>query len=370
MNRKAIFFILLFFLVFFNLSADERSKNIDVYLVLDKSLSMVEEISSVKAYTVDKLVKNLLIPGDTYTLITFYGKAGVVFSERVNSKKEEAKLEKIIESIRADGHFTDIGNALDVLKRTLLQKSTSNRRKYVLLITDGKQEAPPRSKYYSPDHTFNHEFLNNVKIIQKKGWKIEILGIGTESAAKELAKELSGNYAEVPRNATPEQIAETVGDFLGTVRLNGTCALEKVSRKGDAVLVFTLASQGYKKEVSLTIDSIGLKAAGISRKSIISDPVTLSIPPESEKQIRIHVNVPVKKEGYNAEITFKFSSDSTFLPSVQNVFIRKAVNYALVLYSIIVLIIIGVVIFIITHRRKPSRKDDDKITAMEETTKF
>ncbi len=370
MNRKAIFFILLFFLVFFNLSADERTKNIDVYLVLDKSLSMVEEIGSVKAYTVDNLVKNLLIPGDTYTLITFYGKAGVVFSERVNSKKEEAKLEKIIESIRADGHFTDIGNALDVLKRSLLQKSTSNRRKYILLITDGKQEAPPGSKYYSPDHTFNHEFLKNVKIIQKKGWKIEILGIGTESAARELAKELSGNYAEVTRNATPKQIAEKVGNFLGTIRLKGPPSIEKISRKGNAVLAFTLTSQGYKKDVSLTISSISLNAPDISKKSIISKPVTLSLPPGSEKKIRINVNVPVKKEGYKAEITFSFSSNRTFLPSVQNIFIDKVVNYALVLYSIIVLIIIGAVVIIISRRRKPSRRDDEKISSMEETTKL
>ncbi len=361
MNRKAIFFILLIFLEIFNLSADERTKNIDVYLVLDKSLSMVEEIGSVKAYTVTFLVKNLLIPGDTFTLIPFYGKAGVTFSGKITSPSDKIKLEKNIESIKANGHFTDIGNALDVLKKSLSQGASGTRRTYVLLITDGKQEAPPESKYYSPDHTFNHEFLKNVKIIQKKGWKIEILGIGTESAARELARDLSGNYTEISRDATPEKIAEKVGNLLGTISVDGPCTLEKPSRSGKAVLTFTLVSKGYKKDVALTIDAIRLNAAGITKSTILDAPSTITVPPESKKKVLLEVSVPVRREGYNAELTFVFGSNRTFVPSVQNVYINKVVNYSLVLYSIIALIVVGIAVIIITRRRKPSDSDEEKI---------
>ena len=41
---------------------------------------------------------------------------------------------------------------------------------------------------------FNHEFLANTKTIMQKGWKVMILGIGIDTAAKDLAKELQGTY--------------------------------------------------------------------------------------------------------------------------------------------------------------------------------
>ncbi len=361
MNRKAIFFILLFFLVFFNLSADERTKNIDVYLVLDKSLSMEEEIGSVKAYTINNLIKNLLIPGDTFTLIPFYGKAHVVFSGKITSRKDKIKLEKTVESIQANGHFTDIGNALDTLKKSLSRKSSTTRRKYVLLITDGKQEAPPGSKYYSPDHTFNHEFLKNVKIIQRKGWKIEILGIGTESAARKLAKELSVSYAEVPQKASSKEISKKIGNFLGTIRIErGSCTLQKLTSKGNGILVFTLASEGYRETRSITVSGIRLQAENIRKDTILLSPVTLSIPPHTKKKIELPVTVPVLKKGYTAEIIFTFDSGTTFLPPVQKIHINTVVNNTLLLYSIIAAVVIGIVFFIVTGRHRLQKKDDNE----------
>jgi hypothetical protein len=48
---------------------------------------------------------------------------------------------------------------------------------HVLLITDGIQEAPPTSKYYS-DGSFNHALLENTKTIQKKRLEDPALGLG------------------------------------------------------------------------------------------------------------------------------------------------------------------------------------------------
>lgn len=363
MNRKAIFFILFFFLVFFTLYGDERSENIDVYIVLDKSLSMVEEIKSVKTYVIDALVDKLLIPGDNFTLIPFFGKASVIFSGRISSKNDKIHLEKIVASLQANGHFTDIGNALDTLNGALKNTVKDNRRKYLLLITDGKQEAPPESKYYSPDHSFNHKFLENVKIIQKKGWKIEILGIGTESAAKELAEKLSGTYSEVSKRSTPEEIKKKIGDFLGTVRTKGSFVLKRHSKNGNAVLSFTLVSKGYDKPVDITIKGIRLVSDHLSKMNILSSPYTLTILPDSEKLYNLKVHVPVSKKGYNGELTFTFKSGVTFSPAVQNIYVEKVVNYALLLYTVLVAILLcGIIIYIVRHNvPRKDNKDENNL---------
>lgn len=360
MNRKVLFLILLFFSIVFSISADKRTENIDVFLVLDKSLSMVEEIESVKAYVSEKLIEKLLIPGDTFTLIPFFGKASVVYSGSITSSHDLKFLTKEIQEIKADGHFTDIGNALDTLKNTLKNKAQNSRRKYLLLITDGKQEAPPESIYYSPDHSFNHEFLKNVKIIQKEGWKIEILGIGTMSAAKELARELSGSYTEVSDGSTADEIEKKVGNFLGIVRIENKCTIKDLKKTGNGNLTFTLVSEEYKESVAITISKIFLTANGIDSINILNQPAIITVQPGKKETVSLNINVPLKDDSYNGEITFMFDKGNSFLPAVQKIQISSVANYSLILYIIVVVLLVaGITIFILRHH-VPSKKDEDE----------
>ena len=165
--------------------SDEREENLDLFLVLDKSLSMEEEIGAVRDYVKESIVEKILIPGDFLVVIQFYGNAEILMAGEVG---EDLNIDSIlgkVSGIEANGSFTDIGNALDALREALKTYRHEENREYLLLVTDGKQEAPEDSKYYSPDGTFNHAFLENAKTIQKEGWKIQILGIGTGTAARE-----------------------------------------------------------------------------------------------------------------------------------------------------------------------------------------
>ena len=359
MNKKVIFLIILFFLGNFMMYGDTRSSSIDVYLVLDKSLSMVEEIESVKEYVEEKIVKEILMPGDNFTLILFYGKAVVVNKGTVISGDDKNNILEIVESIKADGHFTDIGNALDKLAETL-DSGTGGKRKYLLLITDGKQEAPPESKYYAPDHSFNHEFLKNTKIIQKKGWKIEILGIGVESAAKELAEKLSGSYSEVPENASSEDIEKSIGDFLGMVTAEAPPRIGKPKKDGSADLEITLSSKDYKSGVTVTIDKILLTSPYNKGLNILKNSVSVNLDPDSEKKIPLSVSVPLREKAYNAEISFIFSEGESFSPAVYQIAIPSVVNNSLLVYSIIAGVVILLIIVFILRTRKPADYDEEK----------
>ena len=142
--------------------ADTRKSNIDVVIALDKSLSMESKIGAVESWVNTSIVDQLLIPGDYLIVVEFYGKADVIISQQITDDADKLALKKSIAGIRGNGAFTDIGNALDVIKAQVAARESDGREKYVLLLTDGIQEAPATSKYYSKNGQFNHEFLTNM----------------------------------------------------------------------------------------------------------------------------------------------------------------------------------------------------------------
>ena len=157
--------------------ADTRTSNIDVVIALDKSLSMETKIGAVEAWVNSSIIDQLLIPGDFLVVVAFYGKAEVIISQQVKDDADKQTLKQKISQVKGNGSFTDIGNALDVVKAQVAERESDGREKYVLLLTDGIQEAPATSKYYSKNGQFNHEFLANTKTIQEKGGPPEQGGI-------------------------------------------------------------------------------------------------------------------------------------------------------------------------------------------------
>ena len=314
------------------LFCDDRDENIDVFIVLDKSLSMVEEIGSVRDYVQDTLVDEIIIPGDQLVLITFFGQAVTLFAGDVSSDKEVVRT--AVASIEADGRFTDIGNALDELRDAIPQRETEGRRRYLLLITDGKQEAPPESKYYSTEIAFNHAFLENAKEIRMAGWKIHILGVGTASAARELAEKLSGTYNVVTTGADEdESVSGTAGsetdatdltdrlneatvEFLGVLEIQEPVTVRGVDAKGESSAVFTLVSTGYKATQRVSVDSVTLELADGSSINVSDSPVTVEVEPESATKVKIPLTFePVLEPGtYDGILTFWFDGSSAFTP--------------------------------------------------------
>ncbi len=362
MIKKAIFIFFLNFLLvlpFYSIFADERAENIDIYLVLDKSLSMVQEIDSVKQYVVENIINKILIKGDYFLLIPFYGKTDKIFSDYINSNKKLEELQNSVLNLKADGRFTDIGNALDKLEENI--KSTNDsRRKYMLLITDGKQEAPKNSPYYSINGTFNHKFLENTKEIQKKGWKIVVLGIGTNTAAQEIARELSAGYREVPDNADSKEINNTVDNFLGTLNVTEIESIIATGKKYNTNLNFKLESKNYTTVKEITISEIRLSKNGNKEINILKSPFSFSANPESITTVSIPVELPAFNKNYSGNIIFIFQSDYTFTPAINKVFVNHKISILRIIIYIITVIII-IIMVIVTKRillRKKIEKED------------
>ena len=299
-------------------SADERTEPIDVIVALDKSLSMAEEIDAVKEYVNTYLIDQLLIDGDFFLVVAFYGQTQIPVSMTIHGQEDKERAKAIISRLLANGHFTDIGNALDVLGRQVEQHSGDDRKKYLLLITDGIQEAPPQSKYYSPDGSFNHAFLENTKTIQMKGWKVQILGVGVGKEARELAQELAGTYSGLSEQPTPEELIEQTREFLSVLEISGPATMAPVDYRGRSRVALSVESKGYTEEKTVVVSGIRLTLPDGMEKNILTAPATFTFAPDSTTELSIPVRIPeAPEEGdHRGSMRFLFSGEDHFLPVV------------------------------------------------------
>jgi hypothetical protein len=344
--------------------ADSRKDNIDVIIALDKSLSMENKIGAVKEWVNSSIIDQLLIPGDIIVVVAFYGKADVIISQSVKDDADKKSLQGIISKIRGNGRFTDIGNALDVVRAQVSARQSDGREKYILLLTDGIQEAPPGSKYYAKDGKFNHEFLANTKTIQEKGWKIMILGIGTDTAAKDLAHELKGSYNAIPGTPTAGALAEKTGSFFGTITTQGEVRVGGVSADGSSRLSFTLKASGMQSDASVTLSGVAARIGARDIPNILPSPFKFDVKKDGPTNVIVPLHFPadLPQGPASGTLTFSFGAGALFSPSdakVSFVVNTWLLNNLILLISaavilVLLLVLLAVVIWRLT-RGKPLR---------------
>jgi hypothetical protein len=158
-------------------TAELRPGDLDMVLLVDKSLSMAPYFGEVKRYIETKVIGPILVPGDRLVVEAVYGKTDRLLSMQLGSEADKAKAARAINGLRADGHFTDLGAALDAAKRDLDELGQAQRPKYVLLITDERQEAPKGSRYAAPDYRLKHPSLEYVKRVDMGKFRVITVGL-------------------------------------------------------------------------------------------------------------------------------------------------------------------------------------------------
>ncbi len=379
-----------------NLPADSRKGNIELFIVLDKSLSMEEEIASVTSYVAEDLLTDMLIPGDMLAIINFYGKSELFYEGTHLSKSALDEVKREVKKIQADGRFTDIGSALDrLIRETSRIGGDESRKRYLLLLTDGKQEAPPESPYYSPDGHFNHELLKHTRVIARKGWKIHILGIGADTAAEELARELSAGYSEI---TIPEKSNETgagageSGEESSRVRQELSQALEGFStwieaslRKETLLLLrnntlslplhLSWSSASEREEALGTITISEIQFSSRERSGEEDEPTLLlgrNIPiklagKESEGETDLDISLEIDEEVASkilgeGEIRFFFQGENSFQPAIFPLTLELQKPWYIRFWPIypVILIVIVISLRMIIIASGKSKDDDDK----------
>lgn len=178
---------------------EAREASLDVVLLVDKSLSMVDAIGGVKKYLAGEVVGPLLLPGDRLIVEIFYGKIERLFAGTIRGEEDKAAAIRSLNALVADGRFTDIGGALDRAAADLAELGEPGRPKFVLLLTDERQEAPYGTKYYAPDYRLRHSALEYVRKVDLGPFRAITVGFGVGAKVDAAAPGVMKLLVELPR---------------------------------------------------------------------------------------------------------------------------------------------------------------------------
>lgn len=190
-------------------------------LLLDKSLSMAPFFGEVKEYAAGKVLGPILLPGDRLIVELVYGKVQRLMSLDIGSEADKAKAIRAIRSVVADGRFTDLGAALDAAKRDLDQLGQTERPKYVLLLTDERQEAPKGSPYQAADYKLKHPYLEYIKRLDLGKFRAITVGLQVGAMVEKTAPSVLELLKDPPNRAETGQSAISGADQEKTGSVGG-----------------------------------------------------------------------------------------------------------------------------------------------------
>ena len=194
--HKFVFFLVILFSTQF-IFALERTEPVDLYLIIDKSLSMEETNSfdSMKDWICNKFLKRCVAMEDFITVFIFYGESKVIYSDTIKTPEDLDNLIAVIQEQKADGPFTDIGSVLDNAKKRL-DLTPSSRMRVTLLFTDLIQEASYSSKYAGTYYDFADKYLASDRIMYHEGDSTQGIGSWYEIAVRTASDQSVADLAK------------------------------------------------------------------------------------------------------------------------------------------------------------------------------
>jgi hypothetical protein len=329
------------------LTADERPAY-DIILLVDKSISMDESknLEVVKNFMNSSILEDNVKIGDFLIIMDFWGQAEVVDSFDVETIADKQRAKSLIASIASSQRETntDIGNAIDFAKAQIDVLACSSRPKIVLMVTDGIQEAPRFSKYFSPDGKFTNAFLAQATTIAKQGWKLQVIEIGgaknfmdtgagtaggTKDAMstdtggkretenlKETTEKMGGDYTGVSEEPTAEELAAATADLETRIDVIQPPQRLVVPASKMADLSLRLKGQGLTTDTTVVVREVRLTAASMQDQNVLQNPVLFTMPKDKETAFSTKVFIPatLTPGDYKADVQFYFEGGSAFYP--------------------------------------------------------
>jgi Mg-chelatase subunit ChlD len=228
-------------------AARQRAGGVDVFIALDESGSMKPIFPRVTGFIADALVTEYLLPQDYLCIIGFSDEARVRVSQRVSSTAEKANLAEIVGRLNVVPQgYTDMGRVLEATQHQIAQLADPSHQQILLILTDGLNQPPRDSPYFSPlrpdsgrglapPSGFNARFLEQVKSLAAAGWRVHVVGIGADTDARHLAEALGGEHT-VLRSFDLEELRAGLARFWDeTIDLSGVEWPQRPYRGGEAI---------------------------------------------------------------------------------------------------------------------------------------
>ena len=195
LKHKKYFFIFALILITKMNFAGERKIPVDIFLMIDKSLSMAMDgkFDSLCQWIKDEFVNEILILNDNVFIYSFYENTEKLLTLTINNDNDKKKIIKAITSIKADGRYTDIGKMIDVIGEEIEKRKHDGRYKIFILMTDLIQDAPWTSPYAGKQESFKSPYLKYARIIKHDSWYEIIFDLDIIDKVNSKIKEIYPN---------------------------------------------------------------------------------------------------------------------------------------------------------------------------------
>jgi Mg-chelatase subunit ChlD len=228
-------------------AARERTGSIDAFIVLDESGSMKPIFSKVTSYLAEAIVRDYLEPRDYLCVVGFSDLPHVRVSQQLSSAAEKQNLVELVRNLNVVPQgYTDMGRALEATLQQLEQLADPSHEQVILILTDGLNQPPRDSPYFSPlrpdtgaglaPHSgFNERFLGQVQRLAAKGWRVHVVGIGADTDARRLAEALGAGHT-ILRAFNADELRAGLGRFWDdTINLVGLELPARPYRPGETL---------------------------------------------------------------------------------------------------------------------------------------
>lgn len=231
MKRNLIIFIMLITIIAGPIFG-ERYEPIDFYVLIDTSLSMADAMPRAREHIAAELIGRIAIPGDWLCVIGFYGGQDVIWEGELQNEAALATLVRSVRALEATGRFTDIGAALDFLEARLKGRGLPERPKYMLMITDERQEAPYGTRYYSADYSIAHPMLEFIKKEDHGPYRVITIGYGLSDRIRGASELLMKTLSEPPARPSPALPGGAPGAQAGAAEAQPGSSAQASSQAG------------------------------------------------------------------------------------------------------------------------------------------
>ena len=161
------------------------------------------------------------------------------------------------------------------------------------------------SKYYGFD-VYKEGAFNSYTQVKSEDYKVMLLSIGKETAAKDLSQPLGGEYLEVSKEMDAEEINNLITDFIGSIEMIVPENIGDISTNQIDLKIAFLST--YKNTGNIRINSIRYSLDNLEKISINNFNPVISM---SGNELVIEtsiINLPQNIE--KGEHTFKIEIDS------------------------------------------------------------
>lgn len=217
---------IILFLLFHSIipvQSDEQMKGIDIVFVVDDSASMqFNDPDKLAGEAVRRFVDLLPVEGDSLGIVTYsYDPIETKHLTPISNQAVKDEFKKFsTEKINQNGRNTDTGTALLAGGQVLDASKDSDRKKAVILITDGENDFRNRERTDKESNARLDEFLN-------KNYPVYTIGVNPQSEAfktylTRIATETGGKVWFPQASDELNAIIKEVAAELGNVALANT----------------------------------------------------------------------------------------------------------------------------------------------------